>query len=123
MVLKKRLDRSKEIVQLGSVTADWLRSQLELIQKAMFEKAKAFSDANIRTAASYDELKKLISESGGFVRCHFTPSKEVEAKIKEETKATVRCIPFDANGENAVPGKDIYTGAETSTQVLFAQSY
>jgi len=123
-VLKKRLDRSKEIVQLGAgVNADWLRGQLDAIQKAMFDKARAFRDANIRTAASYDELKQLVSGVGGFVRCHFTPSREIEAKIKEETKATVRCIPFDYNGDKATPGKDVYTGQETSTQVLFAQSY
>ena len=92
----------------------------------MFEKARQFRDANIRTAESYDELKKLTAESGGFIRCHFTPSKEIEAKIKEETKATVRCIPFDYNGDKATgggPGKDIYTGQETTTQVIFAQSY
>jgi prolyl-tRNA synthetase len=123
MVVKKRLDRSKETVQLATVNAEWLRGQLDAIQKAMFEKAKAYRDANIRTAGSYEELKKVVGESGGFVRCHFTPSREIEAKIKEETKATVRCIPFQWNGANAAPGKDIYTGAETSTQVLFAQSY
>ena len=123
-VLKKRLDRSKEIVQLGAaVTADWLRGQLDAVQKAMFDKARVFRDANIRTAATYDELKQLVSNVGGFVRCHFTPSREIEAKIKEETKATVRCIPFDYNGDKATAGKDIYTGQETSTQVLFAQSY
>jgi prolyl-tRNA synthetase len=123
-VLKKRLDRSKEIVQLGAaVNADWLRCQLDGIQKAMFEKARAFRDANIRSAATYDELKKLIAETPGFVRCHFTPSREIEAKIKEETKATVRCIPFEYNGDKATSGKDIFTGQETNTQVLFAQSY
>jgi prolyl-tRNA synthetase len=123
MVVKKRLDRSKENVPLATVTADWLRGQLDSVQKAMFEKAKAFRDASIRTATTYDELKKLVGETGGFVRCHFTPSRENEAKIKEETKATVRCIPFEYNGENATAGKDIYTGEETSTQVLFAQAY
>jgi len=123
-VLKKRLDRSKEVVQLGAgINADWLRGQLDAVQKAMFDKAKTFRDANIRTAASYDELKKMIAEQPGFVRCHFTPDRANEAKIKEETKATVRCIPFDYNGDKATAGKDIYTGAETSTQVLFAQSY
>ena len=123
-VLKKRLDRSKEITQLtDAITPQWLRAQLDTIQTAMFEKARQFRDANIRTAASYDELKKLTAESGGFIRCHFTPNREIEAKIKDETKATVRCIPFDHNGDNASPGKDIYTGAETTTQVIFAQSY
>jgi prolyl-tRNA synthetase len=122
-VLKKRLDRSKETIQRETVTADWLRTALDAVQNALFEKAAAFRDANIRTATTYDELKKLIAENGGFVRCHFTPSREVEAKIKDETKATVRCIPFEFNGPNATPGKDIYTNQETTTQVVFAQSY
>jgi prolyl-tRNA synthetase len=123
MVVKKRLDRSKETVPLATATSDWLRSGLEAIQKAMFEKAKTFRDANIRTAESYEELKKAVADSGGFVRCHFTPNREIEAKIKEETKATVRCIPFEWNGAMKVSGKDVFTGAQTETQVLFAQSY
>lgn len=117
-VLKKRLDRSKETVPLAGVSVEWLRGQLEAVQKAMFEKARAFREANIKTAASYEELKKAV-EAGGFVRCYFTPNREIEAKIKEETKATVRCIPFDQGGA----GKDVYTGQETATQVIFAQAY
>jgi prolyl-tRNA synthetase len=121
-VLKKRFDRSKEIVPAGTATAEWLRNSLEQVQAAMLEKARMFRDTNMKVAGSYDELKKLAAE-GGFIRCHFTPSKEAEAKIKEETKATVRCIPFEYNGDKATAGKDIYTGQETTTQVIFAQSY
>src|ERR1035437_5950995 len=107
-VAKKRLDRSKEIVQLGAATAQWLQSSLDAVQAAMLEKARAFRDTNTRTAANYDELKKLVAE-GGFVRCYFTPNKENEAKIKNETKATVRCIPFEQAG---TPGKDVFTGED-----------
>ena len=119
LVVKKRLDRSKEIVPLATITADWLRGQLDAVQKAMFEKARAYRDANIRDAATYDEMKKLLAEHGGFVRCWFTPSREIEGEIKDETKATRRCILFKQEGS----GKDVYTGAETSTRVLFAQAY
>ena len=118
VMIKKRLDRSKEVLPLAAITSDWLRGQLDTIQKAMFDKARAHRDANIREAGSYDELKKLAAE-GGFVKCWFTPNKETEAKIKEETKATVRCVPFEQSGT----GKDVYTGAETTTRVIFAQSY
>jgi prolyl-tRNA synthetase len=120
-VLKRRLDRSKEIVPAEIATAAWLTAQLEAAQKAMFEKAKSHRDANIRTASTYEELKKLVSETGGFVSCYFSPNKTIEAKIKEETKATVRCVPFVAEG--GAVGKDIYTGEETTTRVLFAQAY
>jgi prolyl-tRNA synthetase len=119
-VLKKRLDRSKENVELGAATPEWLRAKLDEVQNAMREKARTFRDASIRSAASYDELKKVLAEHGGFVRCFFAPDRDIEAKIKDETKATVRCIPFDARGQT---GKCIYTGKETSTQVLFAVAY
>jgi len=120
-VLKKRLDRSKETVQLDTVTPAWFRSALDAIQSALLERARAYRDSNTRTASTYDELKQLVaSDTGGFVRAYFTPNKEIEAKIKQETKATVRCIPFD---QPTTLGKDIYTGEETTTQVIFAQSY
>ncbi len=57
-VLKKRLDRSKEVVQLATADAAWLTAQLDAAQKAMFEKARAHRDANIRTASSYEEMKR-----------------------------------------------------------------
>jgi prolyl-tRNA synthetase len=121
-VSKKRLDRSKEIVQLATATADWLRTSLDAVQNAMLDKARSFRDANIRTATTYDEMKTLVA-AGGFVRCYFEPNPENEKKIKDQTKATVRCIPFDYNGPNPAPGNDIYTGNDTTTQVVFAESY
>jgi len=119
-VAKRRLDRGKETVTLATATADWLRGKLAEVHTAMLEKARQFQAANTRDAASYDELKKIIAEHGGFVRCYFQPDRVAEAKIKEETKATVRLIPFD---QPATPGKCIYSGQETSTQVLFAVAY
>ena len=123
MVVKKRLDRSKETVPLASVTADWLRQQMTAIQTTMLDKSRIFRDASIRVAGTYHEMKDILEKFGGFVQCHFTPDRANEAKIKEETKATVRCIPFDLNGPHAIPGKDIYTGSDTQTRVIFAQSY
>ncbi|MGA2500656.1 MAG: proline--tRNA ligase [Tepidisphaeraceae bacterium] len=119
-VLKQRLDRSKAVVPVGEASSAWLAGRLDDVQNAMFEKARKFREANIRSAASYDELKVLLAEKGGFVRCYFEPNREIEAKIKDETKGTVRCIPFDQPGE---PGTCVYSGKETKTQVLFAQSY
>jgi prolyl-tRNA synthetase len=119
-VLKQRLDRSKATVNLADVSAQWLRSKLDDMQKAMFEKARAFRDENTRPAESYGEMKQILDKQGGFVRCFFKPDRANEAKIKEQTKATVRCIPFDQPGTK---GKCIYTGEETDTQVLFAVAY
>ncbi len=119
-LVKRRLDRGKETVALDGFSADWLRGKLDELHKLMFDKALAFQQASTREATTYDELKQILSTEGGFVRCYFEPSPENEAKIKAETKATVRCIPFEqAGGE----GTDVYTGRPTRTQVLFAQSY
>ncbi len=120
MVVKRRLDREKMTLPLSEISAPWLRDRMSDIHRAMFDKAKAFRDANTRDANSYDELKQIISERGGFVRAWFKPGKAAETKIKEETKATVRCIPLD---EPAGEGKCIYTGESTTTRVVFAQAY
>ena len=119
MVVKKRLDRSKEIVPLTQVTAQWMRGRLDDVQREMLEKARAYRIANTRAAGSYEDLKTLVKD-GGFVRCYFKPDRANEAKIKEETKATVRCIPFDQSGNT---GKCIYSGEATTTEVIFAQAY
>jgi len=122
-VLKGRIDGTKQVIKLDEVTGagrDWLRTRLEAAHRALFDKALQYREANTRNAGSYDEMKKILKEQGGFVRCYFEPDRAAEARIKEETKATVRCIPFDQPGTG---GKSIYDGRETKTQVLFAQAY
>jgi prolyl-tRNA synthetase len=119
-VLKHRLDRVKETVTLADITAAWMRAKLDTMHQTLFDRAKTFRDTSTRDAGSYDEMKKILTEQAGFVRCWFEPSRENEAKIKEETKATVRCIPLDQPGGS---GTCIYSGKPTSTQVLFAVAY
>jgi prolyl-tRNA synthetase len=119
-VLKGRIDGSKETVRLDDVSGEWLRARLDKAHAVLFDKAKAFRDQNTRDAATYDEMKRILKEHGGFVRCFFKPDREAEKRIKDETKATVRVIPFEQPGRK---GKDVYTGQETETQVLFAQAY
>jgi prolyl-tRNA synthetase len=122
-VLKGRIDGTKQVIKLDEVIAGgpaWLRTRLDAAHGALFEKARQFRDENTRTATSYDEMKTILKEQGGFVRCYFEPDKASEARIKDETKATVRCIPFD---QPDAPGKSVYDGRETGTQVLFAQAY
>lgn len=65
-------------------------------------------------------MKKILAEQGGFIRCFFEPDRKSEAAIKEQTKATVRCIPLESSGGR---GACIFTGKETGTQVLFALAY
>jgi prolyl-tRNA synthetase len=69
---------------------------------------------------TYEDFKKLLDEKGGFFMAHWDGTKETEASIKEETKATIRCIPLDSPEEN---GKCIYSGKPSKRRVLFARAY
>ncbi len=121
VVVKSRIDGTKEFLPVAELTRAWLDAKLDGIQKALFARALAFRDANVHSVGSYAELKAFFEKGDkGFLRCHFVPNKEVEAQIKAETKATVRCIPFAASG---VEGKCIFTGAPTTTEVVFGISY
>jgi prolyl-tRNA synthetase len=119
-VLKHRIDRSKETVTAAQLTREFIAAKLDAAQAALFAKASQYQRDNTRTASSYAEMKDLLEKHGGFVRCWFTPDKAAEKRIKEETKATVRCIPLDQPGGS---GKCIYSGQDTQIQVLFAQAY
>jgi prolyl-tRNA synthetase len=120
MVLKRRLDREKSSVSLAELSPAWLRQKMDQIHVAMFEKAKAFRDQNTHTADSYEQMKEILAKTGGFVSVWFKPDRAAEAKIKEQTKATVRCILLDGGGET---GTCIYSGQPTDSRVLFAQAY
>jgi prolyl-tRNA synthetase len=119
-VLKSRVDGTKTPIKLDEVGPGWLRSRLDAAHDALFQRALKFREDNTRRASSYEELKKILAEHGGFVRCYFKPDRVNEARIKDETKATVRCVPFD---QPSTPGKDLLTGEETMSEVLFAQAY
>jgi prolyl-tRNA synthetase len=93
---------------------------LETIQKALFDKAKAFRDANLRRANSYEELVKTLETSGGFVLAPWDGDAAVEAKVKEETKATIRVIRAEDRGAKA---KAIGTGRDTEQWAIFAKAY
>ena len=86
----------------------------------MFDKAKAYRDEHITPADSWDEFVQLLNEKGGFVSAHWDGTAETEEKIKEQTKATIRCIPLNALEEE---GKCILTGNPSNKRVLFAQAY
>lgn len=117
-VLKRRLDRGKETVQFGAATRDWLRTKLDEAHGAIHARAREHQQRSISDAASYEELKQKLA-GGGFVRCFFRPDKATEARIKEETKATVRCIPLETEHER---GKCVVSGQE-GQKVLFAVAY
>ena len=93
---------------------------LEDIQTCMFNKALAYRDAHITEANSYQEFKDLLDNKAGFISAHWDGTPETEQKIKEETKATIRCIPLDNKLEDGVC---IYSGKPSIQRVLFARAY
>ncbi|MDT0684760.1 proline--tRNA ligase [Autumnicola psychrophila] len=90
------------------------------MQNALFEKAKSFRDSHITEVDSFDEFKKVLKEKGGFISAHWDGSPETENKIKEFTKATIRCVPFNKEKEE---GSCVLTGKPSSQRVLFAKAY
>ena len=93
---------------------------LEIIQKNLFKRALNYRTENTFNVSSYNEFKEILSQHGGFISAHWDGTKEVEAKIKKETKATLRCLPIEKNPE---PGKCMVTGRPSSQRALFAIAY
>ena len=93
---------------------------LDEIQKNLFAKALKYREDNTHTVDSYDEFKRILEDKGGFISAHWDGTAETEEKIKAETKATIRCIPFDQKEED---GKCIYSGQPSKGRVLFAKAY
>lgn len=99
--------------------AQYVEQLLEDIQNNIFEKAKAYRDARIYECDNYEEFKERIKD-GGFFLCHWDGSAETEAKIKEETQATIRCVPF---GVEQTAGIDMVSGKPSKARVIIARSY
>ena len=94
---------------------------MEIIQKNIYDKALSFRAANTYKVETWEEFKKKIEE-GGFLLCHWDGTKETEAKIQEETKATIRCIPVDTDVIRE-EGKCVYSGKPSHQRVIFARAY
>ena len=86
----------------------------------MLRRATEFREANTRTVANYDEFKQALEAQGGFIRVHWAGSSEDEDRIKEETKATIRCFPFDKPEDEGVC---FFTGQRTEQVAIFARAY
>ena len=93
---------------------------LEDIQKNLFDRASKFRENRTTEVDTYDEFKEVLDSKGGFVYAHWDGTIETEEKIKEETKATIRCIPMEGNTEE---GKCIISGLPSKGRVVFARAY
>ncbi len=108
----------KETLPLEGIE-DTVANLLEDIQKNLLEKARKYREEMTTTADTYEEFKEKI-EKGGFILAHWDGTPETEEKIKEETKATIRCIPFEGD---KTPGVCMVTGKPSERRVIFARSY
>jgi prolyl-tRNA synthetase len=93
---------------------------LDEIQKNIFDKAFKFREGKITSVSSWDEFREVLDNKGGFISAYWDGTVETELKIKEETKATIRCIPLDSE-ENT--GTDVYSGKTGKFRVLYARAY
>ena len=93
---------------------------LQEIQESLLNKAKKYRDNNTHHAKDWNHFKELIEKDSGFIYAHWDGSAETEQKIKEETKATIRCIPLNNNLEN---GKCIFSNKNSSQKVIFSKAY
>jgi len=116
--LMRRDTLEKENVQFAELE-NIIPSLLEDIQRNLFEKAKKLREANTRTVDTYEDFKVEI-EKGGFILAHWDGTPETEERIKDETKATIRCIPFEGD---TTPGTCMVTGKPSARRVIFARSY
>lgn len=115
----RRDTKEKNTVALEGIVA-YIEELLTDIQQNIYKRALAFRESNTYKVDDYEEFKRMLDEKGGFILAHWDGTSETEEKIKEETKATIRCIPFDAPYEE---GKCILTGKPSSQRVLFARAY
>jgi prolyl-tRNA synthetase len=118
VVLVRRDSKEKLFISKDSVLEN-IQELLEDIQENLLRQARDFRDENTHAVQDYTEFKEVIKQ-GGFVRCGWNGDSKVEAKIKEETKATVRCIPFNENPQGLTC---IKTGEEAKHEVIFAKAY
>jgi prolyl-tRNA synthetase len=110
---------SKETVAVENVE-QYVLNQLEQMQTAMYMKAKERQQKMTRKVDTYDDFKKALDDGGGFLMAHWDGTPETEEKIKDETKATIRCIPLNNEKEQ---GKCIYSGKPSEQRVIFARAY
>ena len=115
----RRDEQTKEVISFDGVV-DHVANLLVEIQANLFNKAKTYRDDRITAVDSYEQFKSVINDKGGFVSAHWDGTTDTELRIKEETAATIRCIPLDNVLEE---GKCILTGKPSTQRVLFAKAY
>ncbi|HWA33814.1 MAG TPA: proline--tRNA ligase, partial [Cyclobacteriaceae bacterium] len=115
----RRDTKEKQVMKAADVISA-IPPLLNDIQKNIYAKALKFREQNTTPVETFDEFKRVLDAKGGFVLAHWDGTTETEAAIKQETKATIRCIALDAKDE---PGKCVFSGKPSQRRVLFARAY
>ena len=119
-VMMVRRDSGEKMAVKEEKLVETVEKLLNNIQENLFNKAKSFLQKNIREVSDYNEFKEVIEKKRGLIKTYWCGNKDCEDKIKEETKASIRCIPFE---QEEASGKCICCGKESSTVVYFARAY
>ena len=110
---------TKELVSKDNIV-NYVKELLDQIQKDLFTKSLQYRESHITEVNSFEEFKEVLESKGGFIAAHWDGTPETEDKIKELTKATIRCIPLMGKKEE---GMCVFTGAKSAGRVLFAKAY
>ncbi|WP_313717638.1 proline--tRNA ligase anticodon binding domain-containing protein, partial [Kaistella carnis] len=117
--IARRDNLTKETQPLENIE-NYIEELLRTIQKDIFDKALQFRDTHITKVDSYEEFKTVLEEKGGFIAAHWDGTAEEEEQIKNETKATIRCIPLNNDLEEGI---SLITGKPSKQRVIFAKAY
>ncbi|OIV43763.1 proline--tRNA ligase [Flavobacterium johnsoniae] len=115
----RRDNLSKEVVAAEKIV-EYVNDLLEQIQKDLFDRALNYRNTHITEVNNFEEFKEVLEGKGGFISAHWDGTAATEEKIKDLTKATIRCIPLDAVEET---GTCVFTGSPSTKRVLFAKAY
>lgn len=117
--LVRRDTLEKSMVKIDGL-AQTIRQMLEDIQDNLFNRSKKFRDENITDVGNFDQFQEVLNQKGGFIRAYWDGTTETEEKIKEITKATIRCIPLDSNNEEGIC---VFSKKKATQRALFAIAY
>ena len=115
-----RRDTLEKSFVAQTALVEMIPALLDEIQASLYNKALSFRGEHITEVNSYEEFKTVLEEKGGFISAHWDGTEASEEAIKKETKATIRCIPYDAKQEG---GSCVYSGSPSTQRVLFAKAY
>jgi prolyl-tRNA synthetase len=122
VVLVRRDTGEKSFVSQDGLS-DTITAMRDAVQRGLFDRALRFREARTHRIDAWDEFRDRLDGEGGFLESHWCGSPGCEERVKDQTKATIRCLPLDKDGETSEPGRCIACGSESPRRVVFARAY